>query len=263
MSRPSSATKNQLIELVLLSLGSSHGGLKALRGVLGSDPRLAVLGSAVDLQPVWEVLEAQPDFSREAAIAALCFVKGHEERLGIQINMPAALEGLSPAERMIHANRCRPPRGEIEKILEGELRPVSGATAPVKALVPDEPRFTRRAIFGMTAGAIAALSLVFVIYTIGSSLTGDPDFKRLDAAEFAGDIPIGEARTWGTEVRAQLVDPSWLKQPVERRRRQMELALDRLSARNKTTLIVEDDQRRQRATAQMIGRGRKIQVRFY
>jgi hypothetical protein len=43
----------------------------------------------------------------------------------------------------------------------------------------------------------------------------------------------------------------------------MELALDRLSARNKTTLIVEDDQRRQRATAQMIGRGRKIQVRFY
>ena len=267
--RQSSATKNQLIDLVLVALGSSHGGLKALRGVLGSDPRLAVLGSSVELQPVWEILEAQPDFSREAAISALCYVKGHEETLGIQIQLPAALGNLSPAERMAHAARCRPPREEVARILAGELRPIGVTTETIRVLQQEKnegfsfSQLSRRQLIALGSGIVAALSLILVIYSIASTMTKEPDFKRLDAAEFAGDIPIGAARMWGTEVRASLVDPSWLKQPEDRRRKQMELALDRLASRNMTTLIVEDESNRQRATAQTVGRSRKILVRFY
>jgi hypothetical protein len=116
-SRPTSATKNQLIELVLVALGSSHGGLKALRGVLGSDPRLAVLGSAVELQPVWEVLEAQPDFSREAAVAALCFVKGHEQGL-LQRRRPLptgkTIHGLVCGSAYLHSEDYRGPQRNNE-----------------------------------------------------------------------------------------------------------------------------------------------------
>jgi len=263
-SHPSSATKNQLIDLVLVALGSSHGGLKALRGVLGSDPRLAVLGSSVELQPVWEILEAQPDFSRDAAIAALCYVKGHEDTLGIQIRLPAALSGLSPSERTTHAAACRPPREEVARILAGELRPIGVTTESIRSLQkPAAREWSRRQLIGLGAAAVALLSTLLVVYSIASTMSSAPSFKRLDAAEFAGDIPIGAARMWGTEVRASLVDPTWLKQPEARRRKQMELALDRLSSRNLTTLIVEDESNRQRATAQMVGRSRKILVRFY
>jgi hypothetical protein len=256
--------KNQVIDVVLLALGSSHEGLKALRDVLGSDPRFSVLDGVVDLQPVWEVLEAQPDFAREATSAAMCYVKGLEARLGVQIKMPAALEALTPGERILHASKCPARREDVEKALTkaAEISPPSLDLAPVR--VSDDPALRKRQIIGMAAAFITVASIIFSIYSVVASMEGKPDFKRIDAAEFAGDIPIGSARVWGGEVRAALVDPTWMRQPEERRRRQMEIALDRLATRQVKTLILEDDSQKTRATAQAYGRGtRKIQIRFF
>jgi hypothetical protein len=263
--RVAPATKNQVIELVIVALGSTHEGLKALRGVLASDPRLAVLDGAVDLEPVWTVLEAQPDFQREAATAAMCYVKGLEGRLGVQMRMPAALADLSAEERAEAARGCRARRENVDRLIEGQAPPSRSPalTEATAALRPrsDAPR--RGRIISAVAGLVAVLSLAFVAYTVVSNLTGTPRYRTIDAAEFAGDIPIGSARAWGTEVRASLVDPAWMRQPEERRRRQLEIALDRLAQRSLTTLIVEDEGRRTRATAQLFGSSRRVQVRFY
>ena len=268
--RGQGATKNQLIELVVLALGSSQMrdvGLKALRGVLASDPKFSVLDGAADLQPVWELLESQPDFQSGAAVSALCYVKALEGRLGISIKLPAALDELTPADRLTHASHCRPKREDIDRVVQG-LEPARKPSAfPVAPPMPTRTRNDkRRRVVGIVAAVVAAVSLGFVGVVIFDSVDSTPQFKNVDTAEFVGDLPVAAARVWGTEVRVSLVDSGWLKMPEERRRRQMEQALERLQNRpgaRIVTLIVEDDGRRTRATAQMASRGGKTQVKFY
>lgn len=268
--RGQGATKNQLIELVVLALGSSQmrdTGLKALRGVLASDPKFSVLDGAADLQPVWELLESQPDFQQGAAVSALCYVKGLEGRLGISIKLPAALEEMTPADRLTHASYCRPKREDIDRVVQG-LEPARKPSAlPTTAPVLARPRNDkRRRMVGIVAAVVAAVSLGFVAVVIFDSVDSTPTFKNVDTAEFAGDLPVAAARVWGTEVRVSLVDSGWLRLPEERRRKQMEQALERLQGRpgpRIVTLIVEDDGKRTRASAQITSRGGKAQVKFY
>jgi hypothetical protein len=263
---PVTPRKDQVIDVVLVALGSSHEGLKALRDVLLADPRFSVLDGVVDLDPVWQILEAQPDFARDATQSAMCYVKGLEPRLGAQIRMPAALASMSPAERALHASRCPARREEIDRVLgAGDATRTTGAAPRLtSAPAPGEPpRLSRRNLIGIIAGVVAVASIVFTVYSVVSSLDGTPEFKTIDASEFAGDIPIGSARVWAGEVRAALVDPSWMGQPEERRRRQLESALQRLAPRNVRTLILEDDSQRTRASAQVFGKNRRVQIRFF
>lgn len=270
--RGQATTKNQLIELVVLALGASQMrdvGLKALRGVLASDPRFAVLDGAADLQPVWELLEGQPDFQKGAATSALCWVKGQEGRLGISIKLPAAVEELPPAEQLTQASLCRPKREDVERVIQG-LEPLKkpsalGQSQPAPTII--KPRNEkRRQLVGIVAAVVAAASAVFIAVVLLNGAEGTPQFKNLDTAEFAGDLPVGAARVWGNEVHVSLVDAGWLKQPEERRRKQMEQALDRLQNRpgaRITTLIVEDESKKPRASAQQTARGGRTQVKFY
>jgi hypothetical protein len=271
VARGQAATKNQLIELVVLALGASQMkdvGLGALRGVLGSDPRFAVLDGAADLQPVWELLESQPDFQKGAAVSALCWVKAQEPRLGISLKLPAALEEIPAPERITHASYCRPKREDVDRVIQGLEAPRKPSALPASPTAPMVRPATnkRRQMVGIIAGVVAAASLAFVGVFVAKNVEGKPDFKNVDAAEFAGDLPVTAAKVWGSEVRVSLVDGGWMKLPEDRRRRQMEQALERLQARpgpRITTLIVEDDARRPRASAQLAARGGKSQVKFY
>jgi hypothetical protein len=234
--------------------------------VLASDPRFSVLDRDVDLEPVWQVLEAQPDFSRESTASAMCFVKGLEPRLGLQIRLPGALESLTPGERASFSNRCPARKADIDKVLSGLDATRLTASNAVLCAVPERPPPTggsRRLVIGIAAGIVAAASLLVVTHSVVTNIDKTPDFKRIDAAEFAGDIPIGAARVWGGEVRAALVAPTWMRQPAERRRRQLAAALDRLSSRQIRTLILQDDAMKTKATAQIFGSNRSIQVHFY
>jgi hypothetical protein len=268
--RGQAATKNQLIELVVLALGASQlkdVGLNALRGVLGSDPKFAVLDGAADLQPVWDLLESQPNFQKAAAVSALCWVKSQEGRLGISLTLPAALAGISPGEMLANAGVCRPRREDVERVIQGVEPARKPSAAPVEApVVVATVKERRRRTVGMIAAGVALLSLGFLGYFIADNVEKKPEFKNLDTAEFAGDLPVTAARVWGSEVHVSLVESSWLRQPEERRRKQLEQALERLQARpgtRITTLIVADENRRQRASAQLSSRGGKAQIRFY
>lgn len=271
VARGQAATKNQLIELVVLALGASQMkdvGLGALRGVLGSDPRFSVLDGAADLQPVWELLESQPDFQKGAAVSALCWVKSQEPRLGISIKLPAALEDIPAAERITHASYCRPKREDVDRVIQGlePLRKPSALPSAPPVAAPKPANHKRRQMVGIVAGAIAAVSLAFVGVFVAKNVERKPDFKNVDAAEFAGDLPVTAAKVWGSEVHVSLVDAGWMKLPEDKRRRQMEQALERLQSRpgpRITTLIVEDDSRRPRASAQLAARSGKSQVKFY
>ena len=98
---------------------------------------------------------------------------------------------------------------------------------------------------------------------VGES-SGGATFRAIDTAEFTGDIPISSARMWGSEARAVLTDTGWLRQPLETRQKQMAQTLDRLAVRRGvSTLIIEDDAKRLRASAQRFGKAAKVQVRFY
>src|SRR5262245_41980597 len=110
---PRAITKNVIVELVLLGLEQSKlkdTGLSALRGVLLSDKRLAVLDGAVDLQTVWDLLEGQPEWNAENALPPFSFVKSLESRLHITVKLPAAMGGLTEADIARHGASCRPKR---------------------------------------------------------------------------------------------------------------------------------------------------------
>ena len=106
-------------------------------------------------------------------------------------------------------------------------------------------------------------SVGFLVFFVAGNMTHAPTLKPIEPGEFSGDLPLSSARVWGSEVHATLADPAWTRQPEALRRKQLELALDRLSARKMTVLILEDDQRRPRASVQLFGRPPRPFVKFY
>ncbi len=263
-----STTKNVIVELVLLGLAKSKlkdTGLEAMRGVLLGDARLAVLDGAVDLQAVWDLLEAQPGWEPAAALGPLCFVKGLESRLQITVKLPAAMARLSEAEIAKHGAACRPKGEDVDRAISGarpERRRRLDNTAPLP-MPRDGVMPQWKKALGIGAAIVTLASLAFLAHVIIGEIAGGPKFTGIDAAEFAGDIPLRSAEKWGNEVHALLVDPSWLKQPEAKRREQLERALQRLADRQLSVLVIEDENKRTRVTAQMFGRPPRVFVRFY
>src|SRR5262245_36596950 len=145
---PQAITKNVIVELVLLGLAQSKlkdTGLSAMRGVLLSDARLAVLDGAVDLQAVWDLLEGQPGWSPEAALGPFSFVKSLEPRLQITVKLPSGMKKLTDAEITRHAAACRPKRDDVDRAIRGlapEKKKRLEATAPLPQLHEDHvPRW--------------------------------------------------------------------------------------------------------------------------
>ena len=263
----SAASKNTLVDVIVAALSTTKlrdVGLQALRGVLASDPRLSILDGSVDLQAVWETLEGQPGFEASDAGPTLCYVKTLEDRLGVQIRLPRALGDLPIEEVRLRANRFNPPRAEIERILGGGSGERAKSVVSEPVAVGRRPPTTRRLVGAIAAAILGLGSITFSVVYIFNHMPHTVTFKSLDPGEFSGDIPISSARTWGTEVHATLADASWLKLPEALRRKQLERALDRLLMRRLTTLIVEDEGRQPRATAQLGGgRQPRVFIRFF
>jgi len=268
------ATKNTIVELILLGLAQSKLkdlGLQAMRGVLQSDHRLAVLDGAVDLESVWELLEGQPDFESGAAMAPFCWLKTLEPKLQVTIKLPAKLGPLTETEIIKNAGGCRPKREDVDKVLAGEkdapkVRPKVEITAPLIAPMPSGLQDTispRKKILGIFSAAVVLASVVFVGHAILADMVGTPKFTKIEPGLFAGDIPLRSAQKWGTEVHASLADARWLSQPEEQRRKQLERAVQKLADQQLGVLIIEDDSNRPRATAQLFGKPPKVFVRFY
>jgi len=266
------ATKNTIVELIVLTLAQStmkDMGLTAMRGVLQSDPRLAVLDGSVDLECVWELLEGQPGFEPAATLAPFCFLKTLEPRLQISIKLPTKLGELSETDIVKNATACRPRREDIDRVIEGDkegptkrIKPASLKAPPIRGSMTEELTTRKKILAGVSAAVVLA-SLVIVGHSIFGELGGEPKFTKIEPAAFTSEIPLRSAEKWGGEVHASLADPAWLKQPEDKRRKQLESAMQRLADQQLNVLIIEDDTKRPRATAQLFGKPPKVFVRFY
>src|SRR5262249_12250704 len=113
------------------------------------------------------------------------------------------------------------------------------------------------------AVAVTAVSLGFLTYFLIDEGRGPAKSATIDVGEVDSDIPLRSAERWGGEVRGVLADSTWMKLPETKRREQLERALRRLADRQVGVLVLEDDAKRPRATAQLFGRPPKLFVRFY
>jgi hypothetical protein len=234
-----------------------------------SDARLAVLDGAVDLQPVWELLEAQPGWEPTSAVPPLCFVKVLEPRLQITFNLPHEMAGLDDAAIKRYAVGCKPNRGDVDSVIHGKgIGRASGAVRAVDSPPTEGPKvaraFTprRKAIVGVAALVTLACAGIVAHSLLGAAVP-TPTLTKMETTDFAGAIPLRSAQRWGAEVHASLADPSWLERPEAERREQLEAALERLSDRKLSVLIIEDDAKRPKASAQLFGKPPKPFVRFY
>jgi hypothetical protein len=286
MAAPRATSKGTVLEVVMLALGHSRlreMGLDAMRAVLKSDPRLAVLDGAFSLQPVWDLLESQDGFDVEAAKPPFCFIKSLEGRLGVGVSLPAALAGLSAKDSARLAALCPARREDVERILANPLYDEvasSGLLSPQErdrekekerekeestAWAPGKRKRRRvpRAAVGTVAGLVVLAAAAFLTVYLINNRDHTPKFTRIDPAEFAGDIPLGSAEMWAAEVHARLSDPTWLTRPEPARRAALIAALERLSARHLDTLIIEDDAKQMKASAQYVGKPPIPSIRFY
>src|SRR5262249_42418119 len=180
-------------------------GLDAMRGVMRSDPRLAVLDGALDLGPVWELLSGQPDFDPAPATAAILFVKSLEARMGIALKLPEALVTTSDVDVVRATERIRPKREEVDKILTArtvEEVATSGAPPPRhkrdtqplwQPVAEKKPRFRiPRQYILLAAATIVVASGVWMMIYVSSNAQHTPRFKPIDVA-FAGTIPLKDA----------------------------------------------------------------------
>ncbi len=266
---PQATTKNVIVELVLLGLSLSKlkdTGLSAMRGVLLSDARLAVLDGAVDLQAVWDLLEAQPGWDPNAALGPLSFVKSLEHRLQVKVKLPAAMGKLSESEIVRYAATTRPKRDDIERAIRGdppEKKRFMEATAPLPQLnqTSDLPRWKK--ILFRAAIAVTVLAVGFLAYAVYDEVRGPAKATTFAVSDVGPEIPLKSAERWGGEVHAVLADASWMKLPEPKRREQLERALRRLSDHEVSVLVLEDDAKRVRASAQLFGKPPKLFVKFY
>jgi hypothetical protein len=266
------ASKNTIVELIILALAQSKLkdlGLQAMRGVLQSDARLAVLDGAVDLESVWELLEGQPDFEPGAALAPFCYLKSLEPRLMVTIKLPAKLGELSETEIIRNAGTCKPKREEVDRVITGEKDAPRARKAEAKPFPAsmssalEDDISPRKKILGIISAVVVLASIGIVGHAILGEMVGEPKFTKIEPGLFAGEIPVRSAQKWGGEVHASLSDASWLNQPEEKRRSQLERAVQRLADQKLGVLIIEDDSKRARATAQLFGKPPRVFVRFY
>jgi hypothetical protein len=271
------ASKQTVIELLVVALGATElkeMGLDALRAVLRSDPRLAVLDGALDLEPVWEILSAQDDFHPAPATEAICYVKALEPRLGIRLGLPATLADLADVDIMHQAERCKPKREEVDKIIatptveevltsvqrrrgKRDKKTAWAPTAPKKSLrIPRE--WIMRVSVLLLAGSVLWIGLYLLMNTSSS-----PSFKPIDPG-FAAGIPVKDPALWATEVHTTLSDATWLSRPPEERKQALAQAMVKLHAQHPTAraLVVKDSAHKVRASAQWMDQGPPV-VRFY
>jgi hypothetical protein len=272
------ASKQTVIEILILAFGETElreMGLDAMRGVLRSDPRLAVLDGALDLGPVWELLSGQPDFRPEPATAAILFLKSLEARLGIALKLPEAIVDASDVDIMRATEKIRPKREEVDKIIAtptvdevatSGAPPPRGKTEPARSWAPAHKkrayRIPRQYILAV-AGAIVLASAVWMAIYLASNTPRTPRFKSIDLT-FAGAIPLKDAGVWAHEVHATLGDAGWLARPADERRAALAKAISQLHASHPEVraLVLKDGAQGVRASVQWMDKEPPV-VRLY
>jgi hypothetical protein len=262
--------KDQVISALVLAFSRSQlceiVGTDALRSILKADYVSMVNEGVFSLQKLWELLEEQPGFSPAAAMPPLCLFKSWEVRLRMPIELPTALLGLSASQAADYASQCRVRQDELEQaltlssVVAAPQVPAKDESAPAAAYVPPPMSPARRGLL-LGLGVVTLAALGYTGYSVYSNSGGAP-FRPLVAADFAGEIPLKDAKRLGTQVGATLSDESWLARPEAEKRKQLTLALEQLNVHGLESLVVLDARKQIRATAQFFGQPRQVVCGF-
>ncbi len=270
-------TRGAVVEGLLLAL--SHSKLRslaqadALRDILNIDYLDMVAGGTLDLEVLWNLLAEHPEFDPAGAVAPMCVIKGWEQRLGMDVQLPAKLQDLAEKDIALKSTECPVPKSEVMRTLrtaadrarrESMIREaLDDPTAGVSRSMPmaRAGSWRHHRAVGVAAGIVCACALAFLAMSTLKEC-GGKDWDGFDATEYSGDIPVSGAQELGKQVSFDLADPAWLERPAEARREQMETALRALEVRGTKALVLRDSKGRVRATAQWFDRHSRIKVQL-
>ncbi len=258
-------------------LALSHSKLRALaqadalRDILNIDYTDMVAGGTLDLEVLWNLLAEHPEFDAAGAVAPMCVIKGWEQRLGMDVQLPAKLQNLTEKDIALKTTECMVPQSEVARTLrtaaerahrESMIRealddPSAGASRSMSRAAS----WRDRRVIGIVASGVFVAALAFVGMTTFREC-GGPDWDGFEATEYSADIPISGAQELGKQVTFELADPAWLDRPAEDRREQMEASLRALEVRGTKALVLRDSSGRVRATAQWFDRHTRIKVQL-
>lgn len=235
-----------LVDVVVLAFSRSQlkelVGTDALRMVLsGKRNELVPDGDRLVMEPVWELLESQPGFEPKRAWPPFCRLKQLESRLGVIVELPAALDELDQRTRDEQALYCHVPDDELTKILEPQ-RVVAKVAAPIAVVEVGTAPIHR------ASNAKLIASIVFALLAIGGVITSymltmakpSSTTKSLAPADLTTEIPISNVRQSGAIIAITVSDPQWVSKPEAERRRQLEAAAVKAQRFAVKTLIILD-----------------------
>lgn len=249
---PSAST---LIDVIVLAFARSTlrdlVGTGALRSVLEDTQRtqrtlFPELGT-MSLQPVWELLEAQPGFQADKAIAPMCRIKQIGPKLHVNVVMPQALDDIDAAACEKHALDCRVSDEDLDKLLRPRSQKNSIPLARVLESGPagdqKQERKKPRTAIAFAIFAVGVTATVVSLYrTLSSQDTGGGSNKTvtLSPHDVSDDIPLNDVRKSGELIVGIVSDPSWAFKPEPERRSQIEATREKIQAQDASGLMLLD-----------------------
>jgi len=260
--------KQQVIDALVAAFASSRAaklvGTDALRSVITVEYHDIVRDGIFDLQPVWELLEGQPGFEAEAVTAPLCVFKSWEDKLGLEVRLPAALAGRSDKEVALAAASCRVPPAEVKRLFPQREEPARPKADPAAASRSGtrRARKQRPRWMGAVAGVVATLAFAYVGLVLYQDChPGAAQWQMASGAEVAKYLPgAGKAQQLGNQLQVTMNDAGWFRGSEDDRRQQLRDAFNAVTDHGVRVLIVRDGGGTARATVQ---RGRDGEVHVW
>jgi hypothetical protein len=271
--------KRVIIDALVLAFSHSEirsvVGTDALRSVLEVEFKDMMSKTTFDLEQLWDLLLSQPGFTAEAAVPPMCLFKSWEQRLGIEVKLPAELGDLSESDRASRAIACQVPAPELRKVLREPDAARTSGKLPAVPRARNTPsrspagsggfadRFgaERRRTLMIAASVIALVCFVFVAITVWRAVRVEAKWQDFPAGAIAGQLPVAEPERLGDEVAVSLTDPGWMARAQGEREEQLRVALESLRSKGVQVLFVRHDGA-VRAAARFERDG-SIRYRFY
>jgi hypothetical protein len=293
------ADKEQVIEAVVLAFSysemSSVVGTDALASVLRVEYHDMVSNGTLDMEVLWELIEEQPGFDRASAIPPLAQLHSWRDKLGLEVELPAAMEEMSDKELAIAAAGCKVPAAEVRllfRLQTGEtggsgrdtgrsrrdsvsprsrrdsvsprskrdsMAPVSNVSGSHDPVAPAAKK--RPAWLGIVAAVVALGAFGFVGATLyGSCGEPTPSFEEFNASRLP-DLPATGADRLGSQLRVTVDPAGWSKLGRDARQKKLETSLMKLADQGISAISVQQGDRVVATAARRGGGGVKVWLR--
>lgn len=235
-----------LIDVIVLVFSKSElkslVGTDALKTVLEGTRALFPEPETLDLQPVYELLESQPGFDPDKAVAPFCRLKTWEVRLRTKILMPAALAEVDMKTCEIKAMNVNAFDSDLDKL----LAPPAPKAAPVARIVESSSATKSPVVASNRKVKIAMLAAFIGLAAAGVSIYltfyGGPggNTVRISPKDLSDAVPFDSVRKSGDVMIGTVSDPAWMQKSEFERRQQLEGVVPKMRLQQVKTLLLVD-----------------------